>query len=137
MLKSVNMRKNNLKKYLLSFFQLFSAVVLFFLVFNRELVVVVKDFINMLPVGSNVIESLAIRVYAIVLPLTNSPSLVAFCFIVLQLCLVASTIGVVFLIFLKRIENGLEEDIEPPKYKVSAFNKDYGQMYLEIRRLLN
>ena len=126
--------KRNKKRFLLV--QLSVIALLFLFVLKKELVVVVKDFIQNLPIGSSFVEAVAVRGYVIFTAMSNSPSLVAFCFFVLHLFVLTTS----FKLLVMLIEKPHLQEEEKVSFAKSARTKtyvaNYKNCYLENLRLL-
>ena len=103
--------------------------------FNREVVLVVKDFINALPVGSNIIECLAVRVYVLFQFIATSPSIVMLSFVIIQVMLFAYVVMTCIIIFSKPFIYN-KEDVVVQENTVDAFCRNNRSSYLENMRLL-
>lgn len=99
-MKETNTQKiNRVPRRYVDICQLVVMAVLFLFVFNNELVVFVKDFINVLPIGGGFVESVAVKGYFVFKVLASSPSLFIFTLIFLQLMICAHAIKVWFVVF--------------------------------------
>ena len=116
--------------------QLLVIAMLVLFVFNNELVIFVKDFINALPVGRGFVESIALRGYVVFNALSSSHSLFALCLLFLHVVIFTSTICKIIL-FIAQPYFCNEEEIKKVEYKVESFDKNYKGCYLEHMRLLN
>lgn len=99
-MKETNTQKiNRVPRRYVDICQFVVMAVLFLFVLNNELVVFVKDFINILPIGGGLVESVAIKGYFVFRVLASSPSLFIFTLIFLQLMICAYAIKVWLIVF--------------------------------------
>lgn len=123
------------KKYAQELLQLVAMGLLFLFVLNKELIVFVKEFIGALPVGGSLIESIALRGYVIFNLLSNSPSIVIFTLLFLQVVLFVYTINLLAIIFCKPFM--LKEDVVVVQKKIlDTYTRNNKTTYLENLRLL-
>ena len=80
-------------------FQVLAIALVFFVALKQELVTIVKDFINALPVGSGFVESIAVRCYMLLTALSNSPSIIALCWVVLNVFVAYQTVRILVMFF--------------------------------------
>lgn len=92
---------NKVPKRYVDICQFVVMAVLFLFVLNNELVIFVKDFISMLPIGGGFVESVAIKGYFVFKVLMSSPSLFLFTIVFLQLVICAQAIKVWLIIYVK------------------------------------
>jgi hypothetical protein len=130
-----NQKINKFSKYYLEIVQLVATGLLFLFVLNKELVIFIKEFISALPIGSSFVESIALRGYVLFNLLANSPSLVVFTFVFLQLIAIASVISLWIIIFCNPFIYD-EKTIVTCDKKVEKFYRNNRTVYLETMRLL-
>lgn len=103
--------------------------------FNREVVLFVKDFINALPVGSSLVEHVAVKVYVLFQFIASSPSFVMLSFVIIQVMLFAYVVMTWIIIFSKPFVYD-KEDIVVHENRIDAFCRNNRGSYLENMRLL-
>lgn len=89
-MKDVKCKKfNRFSKYYLDICQLIVMGLLFLFVLNNELVMFVKEFVGILPVGAGIVESVAVKGYFVFKILATSPSFFVFTYVFFQLMIFA------------------------------------------------
>lgn len=133
--KANSKKLNRWSKYYLEFIQLVAMGLLFLFVFNKELVIFVKEFISALPVGGGLVESIAIRGYVVFNMLANSPSLIVLLFAIFQVVIFAKTVTAWLIICCTPFSFN-KENVVVRKQKVECYCRDNKSAYLENSRLL-
>lgn len=126
---------NRKNKFLIGLVQLFILGLVVLSVFNREIVIFVKDFIKALPVGSSFVEGVALRGYVYFQLLTSSPSLVMLSFVLLQVMIFAYVVTTWIIIFSKPFVYN-KENVATTNPHVEIFYRNNRSSYLENMRLL-
>ncbi|MBQ7351550.1 MAG: hypothetical protein IJW59_01600 [Clostridia bacterium] len=116
--------------------QVLTIALLFFVFLKQELVSVVKDIIQSLPVGSNFVESVAVRCYMVLTALTQSPSLLTLFWLILNVFVVYQTIRVVAIFFVKILDI-LMSVLKNIIRRITIFVQNMKGSYLIHQRLLN
>lgn len=133
-IKKTNQESRSRAHFLLV--QLSVVAMLFLFVFKKELVIVVKDFIQNLPIGSNFVEAIAVKGYVIFTAMSNSPSLFAFCFFILQIFIFTTSFKVIALFFAKPQLHEEDKLTFAKHTKTNTYEPNHRECYLENLRLL-